>query len=88
MNAVFILSNQKGIIFVLIDAFIKSNHIYHNYFFIYRSYSLTALFKFYLFVENVIGEAEWKTESRKCEGIIIDKYFPDLGPANLKFKKI
>ena len=43
------------------------------------------LFLLYLYfcAENVIGEAEWKTESRKCEGIIIDKYFPDLGPANL-----
>ena len=29
----------------------------------------------YAQLEHVIGEAEWRTESKKCEGIIIDKFF-------------
>ena len=28
-----------------------------------------------IFIEYVIGEAEWLTESRKCEGIVIDDFF-------------
>ena len=47
-------------------------------------FPILFLLYFYFYPENVIGEAEWKTESRKCEGIIIDKYFPDLGPDNLE----
>ena len=42
-------------------------------------------FSYYLGnVEHIIGEAEWLTESRKCEGIIIDSSFPLLHPERLE----
>ena len=29
-------------------------------------------------LEHVIGEAEWKNESKKCEGIVIDEFFKNI----------